>query len=135
MIKEIYEQAHELAAKRNVEMPVFDIFWEEGIVEFEVPEENLRRVRYADFREDPLMNMMPTATGKIEIVSKYIEKMNYDDCPPHPSWIEPMEWLGMKDKTYPVHLSSNHPDWRMHSQLCSTTVREIYAVNNHEPRA
>ncbi|MEI2386896.1 trimethylamine-N-oxide reductase TorA [Breoghania sp. JC706] len=133
MIKEIYEQAREMAAKKSVEMPDFDTFWEKGIVEFEVPEENLRRVRYADFREDPLMNMMPTATGKIEIFSKYIEKMNYDDCPPHPSWIEPAEWLGMEDKTYPVHLSSNHPDWRMHSQLCSTKVREIYAVAGREP--
>ncbi|WP_321504470.1 trimethylamine-N-oxide reductase TorA [Breoghania sp.] len=133
MIQEVYEKAREQAAGKKVDMPTFDEWWETGIAEFDVPEANLRRVRYEDFREDPLMNMMPTPTGKIEIFSKDIEKMNYDDCPPHASWIEPAEWLGMEDKTYPVHLASNHPDWRMHSQLCSTTVREKYQINGREP--
>ena len=134
MVRETYEQAKSTAdSQGKVSMPDFDTFWEKGIVEFEIPEKNLRRVKYAEFREDPLMNMLPTPTGKIEIFSKTIEKFGYDDCPPHASWLEPVEWLGMKDKTYPLHLNSNHPDYRMHSQLNATVVRELYAVADREP--
>ncbi|OCW56365.1 trimethylamine-N-oxide reductase TorA [Hoeflea olei] len=133
LIADIYNQAKEAAAKKDVAMPDFEEFWEKGIVEFEIPEANELRVKYADFREDPLMNMMPTATGKIEIFSNEIEKFGYDDCPPHASWIEPVEWLGQKDKTYPLHLNSSHPDYRLHSQLCASSARELYAVNGHEP--
>lgn len=133
MIADLYNQSRELAAKKHVEMPEFEEFWEKGFVEFDVPEANHQRVKYADFRDDPLMNMMPTATGKIEIYSNEIAKMGYDDCPPHPSWIEPVEWLGQTDKTYPLHLNSNHPDYRMHSQLCGSNARELYAINGREP--
>ncbi|KIZ39318.1 molybdopterin dinucleotide binding domain-containing protein, partial [Rhodopseudomonas palustris] len=43
------------------------------------------------------------------------------------------EWLGQKDKTYPLHMNSNHPLHRMHSQLNGTRVRKIYEVADREP--
>lgn len=134
MVQAVYDTAKRTAdVKKSVTMPAFDEFWEKGIVEFPIPEKNLHWVKYADFREDPIMNMLPTATGKIEIYCKQIEKMHYDDCPPHASWLEPLEWLGQKDKTYPLHMDSNHPLHRMHSQLNGTKVREIYEVAGREP--
>ncbi|MEF2074771.1 trimethylamine-N-oxide reductase TorA [Consotaella aegiceratis] len=133
-IKDAYDAAKEQAAGKNLEMPEFEEFWDKGILEFEVPEENLDYVKHAEFREDPLLNMLPTPTGMIEIYSKAIEKMGYtDDCPPHPTWIEPQEWLGQEDKTFPLHVNSAHPKYRLHSQLCGTKVREEYTVAGREP--
>ncbi len=133
-IKGIYAKAKETAdAQKKVTMPDFETFWEKGLVEFDIPEKNQQRATYTDFREDPLMNMLPTETGKIQIYSTTIEKFGYDDCPAHVTWLEPEEWLGQEDKTYPLDLDSNHPNLRLHSQLCGTKVRELYAVNGHEP--
>lgn len=133
-IRDIYDTAKRTAdQKKTVTLPPFEEFWQKGIIEFEPLEKKRQWVKYADFREDPVMNMLPTATGKIEIYCKQIEKMKYDDCPPHASWLEPLEWLGQKDMTYPLHLNSNHPLHRMHSQLNGTKVREIYEVAGREP--
>src|SRR5204862_54395 len=81
--------------EKKVPMPDFDTFWKgDGIVEFPVSDEAKNFVRYAKFREDPLLNPLGTPSGLIEIYSKNIEKMAYDDCPPHPTWMEPAERLG-----------------------------------------
>src|SRR6185369_7736751 len=34
---------------------------------------------------------------------------------------------------YPLHISSNHPKDRLHSQLCGTSLRESYAIGGREP--
>ncbi len=132
-VKEVYAAAMEQAKTKKIAMPDFDEFWKKGIVEFATPEKNLRRTKYDKFRQDPLLNPLPTPSGKIEIFSKTIEKFGYDDCPPHPTWLEPIEWLGAKEKKYPLHVNSSHPDYRLHSQLNGTKVRSLYAVAEREP--
>jgi len=132
-IREVYAAALAQAQAKKIPMPEFDEFWKAGIVEFAIPEKNLRRTKYDKFREDPLLNPLPTPSGKIEIFSKTIEKYGYDDCPPHATWLEPMEWLGAKDKKYPLHVDSSHPNYRLHSQLNGTKVRALYAVAGREP--
>ena len=78
-------------------------------------------VRFSDFRKDPIAHPLGTPSGKIEIYSLAIEKFNYDDCPPHPTWIEPTEWLGpAKAKKHPLHIVSPHPKYRLHSQMNNT---------------
>ena len=39
---------------------------------------------------------LPTPSGQIEIFSETIAGFGYDDCPGHPAWIEPAEWLGRR---------------------------------------
>ncbi|WP_256967784.1 molybdopterin dinucleotide binding domain-containing protein [Commensalibacter intestini] len=115
-------------------MPIFDVFWEsEEALGFPVQEPQKQFVRYSDFREDPLLNALGTPSGKIEIYSINIEKMQYDDCPPHPTWMEPIERLGGPTTKYPLHIASNHPIYRLHSQLCGTKLREKYAIGDREP--
>ena len=75
---------------------------------------------------------MGTPTGKIEIFSRNIEKMEYDDCGPHPMWMEPVERLGGTGK-FPLHINSGHPQDRLHSQLCGTKIRERYTIAGREP--
>ena len=133
-IKHFYSIAQKQAKIKNLKMPSFEEFWEKGYVEFPVPEESKRWVRYGDFRKDPIRNPLGTPSGKIEIYSNTIAKYKYDDCPPHPAWLEPIEWLGSKKaKRYPLHLLSSHPKFRLHSQLDNTWLRSLYEVNEREP--
>jgi trimethylamine-N-oxide reductase (cytochrome c) len=132
-IKSFYEDAQKQAKAKNIPMPEFDAFWNgDGIVEFPITS-GKSFVRYASFREDPLLNPLGTPSGKIEIFSKNIEKMAYDDCPPHPTWMEPKERLGGPGAKFPLHVVASHPRHRLHSQLCGTKLRDTYAVNGREP--
>ncbi|RXK01101.1 trimethylamine-N-oxide reductase TorA [Arcobacter sp. CECT 8986] len=133
-IEEFYNQAYEQSVKMNLKIPTFKEFWKANKpVTFETPFENTQYVRYADFREDPILNPLGTPSGKIEIYSKTIEKMNYDDCKSHPTWFEPAEWVGMKNKKAEFALITPHPHHRLHSQLNNTSLRKEYAVSNREP--
>jgi len=131
-LRGFYEDALPQTQSLGIEAPDFDGFWEAGILEWELPEESKSFVRYTDFRDDPLLEPLGTPTGLIEIYSKNIEKMGYDDCPPHPMWMEPLERLGGAG-SYPLHLNTAHPNSRLHSQLNGTVLREGYAVAGREP--
>ncbi|RXJ97409.1 trimethylamine-N-oxide reductase TorA [Malaciobacter molluscorum] len=133
-VEEFYTKAYNMAQKMKLDMPKFKDFWKQNKpITFEVPYENTQFVRYADFREDPILNPLGTPSGKIEIYSKTIEKMKYKDCKAHPTWLEPAEWVGMEDKPAEFALISPHPSHRLHSQLNNTSLRKKYAVANREP--
>ncbi|CAH2601362.1 trimethylamine N-oxide reductase 1 [Rhodovastum atsumiense] len=133
-IRASYDAALAAAKPKNIPMPDFDSFWNgAGVVEFEVPAASKKWIKYAAFRQDPLLNPLPTPSGKIEIFSTAIERMKYEDCPPHPTWMEPVERLGRPGK-YPLHVNSSHPELRLHSQLCgSAAVRKLYEVAGRSP--
>ncbi|XNM51242.1 molybdopterin dinucleotide binding domain-containing protein [Escherichia coli] len=102
-------------------------------VEFDHPQ---MFVRHQAFREDPDLETLGTPSGLIEIYSKTIADMNYDDCQGHPMWFEKIERShgGPGSQKYPLHLQSVHPDFRLHSQLCeSETLRQQYTVAGKEP--
>ncbi|WP_116134468.1 trimethylamine-N-oxide reductase TorA [Tropicimonas sp. IMCC34043] len=133
-IRGIYESAKIESRAKGMEMPVFEVFWEGNKpLEFPLSEAQAEFVRHASFREDPLLNALGTASGKFELYSTAIAKYDYDDCPPHATWIEPIERLGGPDTKYPLHVAANHPQMRLHSQLCGTVNRESYAVAGREP--
>ncbi len=133
-IEEFYTKAYNQAQKMKLPMPTFREFWSKNQpITFEVPYENTQFIRYADFREDPILNPLGTPSGRIEIYSKTIEKMNYKHCKAHPTWLEPAEWVGMEEKPAEFALISPHPSHRLHSQLNNTSLREKYAVADREP--
>lgn len=95
-IRRFYENAAKEARVNGLEMPSFEEFWARGYVLFPV-DQDARRYNYlGDFRRNPIVNPLGTESGKIEIFSKKIESYKYDDCPAHPTWMEPTEWLGAK---------------------------------------
>jgi trimethylamine-N-oxide reductase (cytochrome c) len=114
-------------------MPDFDTFWNgTGVLEFEVKPGT--QVHMADFREDPLVNALGTPSGKIEMYSETIAGYDYDDCPGHPAWLEPVEWVGgAMAKDYPLALVSKHNFYRIHSQMDNTWLRDMYKVDDREP--
>ncbi|QOR04092.1 molybdopterin guanine dinucleotide-containing S/N-oxide reductase [Campylobacter cuniculorum] len=137
-IKEYYEnalnQTKSFGEVFATPMPSFEEFWAKNEpITFQAPNENVEYIRFADFIEDPILNTLGTDSGLIEIYSQSIAKYNYDDCKAHPTWFEPIEWLGNASKEAPFHLLTNHPANRLHSQMCHTSLREKYAVKGREP--
>jgi trimethylamine-N-oxide reductase (cytochrome c) len=133
-IRSFYEGAMIGARGKGMEMPVFDVFWRsDDALTFPTDETGAQYVQHKDFRDDPLLNPLGTASGRIEIFSNDIAKMNYDDCPPHPTWMEPVERLAGPTTKFPLHIDSAHPKYRLHSQLCGTSLRATYAIDGREP--
>ena len=136
LIEESYAVARKRAKNSGIEMPGFNEFWDKGEpIEFPVDENEVNFVQHGDFREDPLLEPLGTASGKIEIYCKNIEKMGYADCGPHPQWYEPFEWLGSPIASrFPLHLLTPHPRYRLHSQYnqCGS-LTDIYNVAGREP--
>jgi biotin/methionine sulfoxide reductase len=133
-LRHIYGTFRERAHSNRV--PDFDTFWQKGWVE--IPPRVPEYVLFAEFRADPEGNPLRTPSGRIEIYSGEIARFAYDDCPPHPAWIEPAEWLGGGQTTlFPLHLVSSQPRHRLHSQMDAGPVsargkiagREILAIN------
>ncbi len=115
-LRTLYETARQTADAAAGDLPDFDTFWERGYVETRLPE-TFHNV-YADFRADPRSSALPTPSGRFEIYSETIASFGYDDCPGHPVWLEPAEWLGSKaSDRFPLHLMSNQPVTKLHSQL------------------
>jgi biotin/methionine sulfoxide reductase len=113
-------------------MPSFDTFWETGYVEFPVPDNP--PVLFAAYRADPQAHPLRTPPGRIELFSETIAAFGYDDCPGHPVWLEPAEWLGSEQaQVYPLHLLSNQPQARLHSQLDCGEVSRCAKVAQREP--
>lgn len=115
-MKHIYRQARAANAAVGVALPDFEEFWERGYAEQPVPDEDF--VLFAEFRRDPERYPLKTPSGRIELYSDTIRTFGYDDCPPHPAWLPPKEWLGAEEtRRYPLHLISIQPPNRLHSQM------------------
>jgi len=86
-----------------------------------------------DFRQNPDAHPLHTPSGKIEIFSETIAGFDLDDCLGHPSWFEPREWLGGVSARYPLHLLSNQPKTKLHSQLDHGSVSRQAKIAKREP--
>lgn len=125
------QAAYEKSSAAKI-MP-FEEFWEKGVVTLPTPEAAHSWVRHGDFRADPVKNPLHTPSGRIEMYSATIEKMNLPDCPPMPKWLEPAEYLGNAKKGQ-LHVVSPHPYMRLHSQMANAEpLRKTYAVQTREP--
>ncbi len=129
-IRHLYERSQQACAEHEIEVPSFDELCARRWFEVAPPREH--QVLMRDFRLDPLANPLKTPSGKIEIYSETLAGFDYPDCPPHPTWMEPYEWLG-KVKGYPLHLISNQPPDKLHSQLDHGAVSRAGKVDGREP--
>ena len=113
-IRHLYDESrsHALQAHAFL-MPDFDTFWARGHAPVPVQRNH---VYLAGFREDPAAHALDTESGLIVLGSKTLAQLGHDDCPPHPAWMPPAEWLGGAQKGE-LHLISHQPQGRLHSQL------------------
>ena len=128
----IYQGIVDKAVQQGVSMPDFDEFWEQGY--WLAPETREDDVLFGPFRADPEANPLATPSKKIELFSETIAAFDYDDCPPHPAWMKPAEWLGDdKAKAFPFHLITNQPRARLHSQMDAGPLSRAQKINGREP--
>lgn len=131
-LRHMYSQWRERAVAAETSLPDFETFWDVGSAEF--PDRTLGQIFLARFRAEPEVYKLRTPSGKIEIFSDTIASFKYDDCPGHATWFAPNEWLGAdKAKTYPLHLISNQPRTRLHSQYDNGSHSRASKVQGREP--
>ena len=57
-----------------------------------------------------MIKMLAVELMQLPVEVFLIADFGYDDCPGHPVWLEPAEWLGSeKARDYPLHMISNQP--------------------------
>jgi biotin/methionine sulfoxide reductase len=127
----LYDTARKTAAAEHIELPEFPDFWAGDGERLALDDDD--RVLFADFRDDPDRFPLGTPSGRIEIFSETIDSFGYEDCPGHPVWLEPVEWLGSETPEYPLHLISNQPATRLHSQLDNGANSQNGKVAGREP--
>ena len=131
-LRRLYEDGRRRAAERGVAMPEFDAFRAAGRFDLGPPEEE--RVFLSAFRADPKGAPLATPSGRIEIFSETIAGFDYDDCPGHPVWLEPFEWLGSPAaRRFPLHLISCQPAHRLHGQYDNGAVSREAKIAGREP--
>jgi biotin/methionine sulfoxide reductase len=131
-VQHLWDQTRQRAAEAGFELPgLAELRTRETI---SLPPAEREAVLLEDFRADPVANPLTTPSGRIEIFSERIAGFGYDDCPGHPVWVEPYEWLGgAMAKDYPLHLISNQPRTRLHSQFDPGSVSRASKIKGREP--
>ncbi|MDS1309715.1 molybdopterin guanine dinucleotide-containing S/N-oxide reductase [Marinobacter xiaoshiensis] len=127
----IYDETRQKAGARGINLPTFEEFKAKGWFENEMPKEP--QVLMKAFRENPEANALGTPSGKIEIFSETVAGFGYEECPGFPFWNDPKEWLGQKASEYPLHLVSNQPKNKLHSQLDHGSHSRKSKINGREP--
>ena len=130
-LRVLYEDARTRAARAGAELPGFDAFWQDGIVS--VAPRNSRPVMLDAFRADPAAHPLKTPSGRIEIFSERIAGFGYEDCPGHAVWRAPDEFLGTATARHPLHMLSDQPSTRLHSQLDHSAHSRAGKVAGRQP--
>ncbi len=131
-LRHLYDQWHTTQTAAGRVVPEFDEFWSgPGL---ELPVVDTPQVMLAEFRADPDAHPLPTPTGRIEIFSATIDSYRYPDCPGHPVWREPREWLGSPAaRRFPLQLIANQPRTKLHSQLDVGAHSQAAKIAGREP--
>lgn len=131
-LSHLWDASREAGSAAGVDLPDLDTLAENGT--HIRPIDKAPKVLLAAFRADPIANPLATPSGKIEIFSETIASWDDPQCAGHPQWLGSYEWLGAPEaKTYPLHLISNQPRTRLHSQLDCGSVSRGSKVQDREP--
>ncbi|MEE4959048.1 molybdopterin guanine dinucleotide-containing S/N-oxide reductase [Pseudomonas alliivorans] len=121
----IYDDSRQRAESFGIALPAFDTFWRDGLLEIDFPETD--NVLLKAFRDDPDAHPLPTPSGRIEIFSERIAGFGYADCPGHPVWLD------KPAPAFALHLLSNQPRTRLHSQYDHGSYSRSSKIREREP--
>jgi biotin/methionine sulfoxide reductase len=131
-LERIYDDFRTAVAGRDIDVPPFGDFWPDG--EIRLPASSVDHTLFDRYRDDPDGRPLETPSGRIELFSETVEGFGYDDCPGHPTWLAPDEWLlGQRAQRFPLHLVANQPASRLHSQLDAGAHSRASKVSGREP--
>ena len=128
-VRHLYEEFQLL----NPGQPDYAEFVRRGFLHHGPDQPSEQTVLLEAFRSHPDEYPLGTPSGRIELYSETIAAFGYSDCPAHPTWLEPAEWLGNADPAYPLHLISNQPSTRLHSQYDQGETSRAGKVAEREP--
>jgi len=130
-VRFLYEQTRTNAAEQDISLPGFEEFWagQQISVEQYVPD---TLFPLEQFRQDPQAHPLKTPSGKIEIFSETVDDFGYDDCRGHAMWFDKDEFLG-NSSDYSLHLVSNQPKTRLHSQFDHGVTSRNAKIKGREP--
>ncbi len=114
----MYAEFRKINRDQGIDIPGLDELRERNWIDLPVRGAEFARIPFADFRADPEAAPLATPSGRIEIFSETIASFGYTECPGHPYWQAPDEWLGADlAARYPLHLLSPQPGEKLHSQM------------------
>ena len=128
--EKIYNDCRKVLSKKYKNIPSYKEFRKRKW--FKVNKMQNTKIMLKEFRNDPIKNPLKTPSGKIEIFSDKIKSFNYTNCPPHPAWLEPKEWLGNKRHIHKFHLLSNQPREKLHSQYDHGAISKSLKIKNRQ---
>ena len=130
-LRELWRRVGAGASEGGVSLPGYEEFFACGWVELPPPARDY--VMFDAFRADPLLHPLRTPSGRIELASQAIGGFGYADCPAHPAWLAPAEWLGAAGANqFPLHLITIQPPDRLHSQMDPGPVSQAGKVAGRE---
>lgn len=130
-LRALYDEALPRAAGVGVALPDFDTFWDAGLLDVRGPAEPV--VMLEAFVSDPKANPLSTESGKLQMSSPLIASYGHADCPGHPAWLAPDEWFGgALASQFPLHLISDQPSTKLHSQLDNSALSRGQKRNARE---
>ncbi len=126
----MYGKTRDRMRRRGIDLPDLNQLRQQGWHRVEPP--GKPNILLEEFRSDPEQHPLPTPSGKIEIFSETVAEFAYDDCPGHAAWMEPVEWLGATNGGASLHLLSNQPAGKLHSQLDHGSVSRATKAGGRE---
>ena len=107
-------------------IPDYDTFWAAGAMR--LPRSKKPAIMLHDFRMGPQASALKTPSGKIELVNEQVAGFGYA------AWLEPAESLGAeRAKEFPLHMLSDQPPTKLHSQLDFSVSSLATKVKGREP--
>ncbi len=128
-LRALYDITCRRAADLDIALPDFETFWEQGLIDLRAHDRP--SVLLEAFRRDPVRHRLKTPSGRIEIFSETIAGFDLPDCPGHPVWMPPAEWLGNAHGR--LHLLSDQPARKLHSQLDASPYVAAAKIHGREP--
>lgn len=129
-IRWLWDKTRQNPEAEGLDLPDWDALQKMGW--YKTPDQEKSTVMMRAFRDDPKSAPLTTPSGKIELFSEVVAGFGYEDCPGHAVWREPYEWLGNVDD-HPLHMMSNQPRNKLHSQLDQGAVSAAGKIRDREP--
>ena len=127
----MYEDCRPRAVAAGVGLPSFDEFWHSGLLDLGAHQAPV--VMLEGFRADPQAHPLKTPSGRIELFSERIAGFALADCPGHAQWLPPQDWLGGAAAAGQLHLLSDQPVGKLHSQLDHGASSQSHKIDGREP--